>query len=454
MTSTKRAGGSSAPPKACGNSRRNNPCSTSAATTGSVSSRRRSISSAAAVSRGPNARAAASGSPPPGSALGFLRFSTLIPGSRACAPIVTNSASGERERSALWRPRRAAASRGRAYRLLSLSPLRRRRESRPLCGSGAAGRFGSEARRDRADRSWLVDAQDHALADIKLVVNAVLADIAGSQILPDDDDADARIDDDAALDVGLEDAGLAQTSEMIELRYVAAGIEAKQGIVERRLQHQRVGTAEARLVELGHRLDRVVQGTIDLRPVAAGDMQAALDRQQTGDAEILLSAIDEFLLALGDRLGGVLGRRQVERQASFEIGGDAADAELKALAQHRHRDRAAHHGAGLIGLGLAAVIVMADLDRGQPDPERALEIEKPAAGQAIARRLDDGLVDRPPHRLGERRPLAAQIVHRYSPLSRPTVKPRSPRPPPRAAGAAAPCSAAVSTAVSGPSLYR
>ena len=49
--------------------------------------------------------------------------------------------------------------------------------------------------------------------------------------------------------------------------------------------------------------------------------------------------------------------------------------------------------AGLGRLGLA-VFVVADLDRGQADPERPLDVEEPAGGQAFARGLDRRVVDR------------------------------------------------------------
>src|SRR5581483_6849960 len=68
-------------------------------------------------------------------------------------------------------------------------------------------------------------------------------------------------------------------------------------------------------------------------------------------------------------------------------------------------------GTGIARPRLAAVIVVADLDRGQPGAERAFDVEEAPSGQAVARRLDRGLVDRPPDRIGKGRQRAIEIVH-------------------------------------------
>src|SRR6185312_6434212 len=111
------------------------------------------------------------------------------------------------------------------------------------------------------------------------------------------------------------------------------------------------------------------------------------------EVAIGLAAIDEILLAVGHGLGGVLSRAQIKRLAVLEMAGNAADAELEALAQHRHRDSAPHHRAGLAFLRRSAIIVVADLDRGEARPERPLEIEEAPPGQLVARRPDSGRVD-------------------------------------------------------------
>jgi hypothetical protein len=46
---------------------------------------------------------------------------------------------------------------------------------------------------DRADRARLVDAQHEALAEIKVIVDAVLAGVAGAQVLPEDEDAEEPV---------------------------------------------------------------------------------------------------------------------------------------------------------------------------------------------------------------------------------------------------------------------
>src|SRR5205823_13581308 len=96
-------------------------------------------------------------------------------------------------------------------------------------------------------------------------------------------------------------------------------------------------------------------------------------RQQSGETESRLAAIDELFLAVGDRLGRVLGRAQIERLTVFDMRGDPTDAEPEALAQHRQRDRAAHDRPGFTRTRFSAVIVVADLDRGDAGAERDFE---------------------------------------------------------------------------------
>ena len=50
----------------------------------------------------------------------------------------------------------------------------------------------------RADRARFVDAQNNALGQIELVVDPILPDVSGSQILAEDEGSDARIHEDAA----------------------------------------------------------------------------------------------------------------------------------------------------------------------------------------------------------------------------------------------------------------
>src|SRR6185437_16407941 len=93
-------------------------------------------------------------------------------------------------------------------------------------GSAAAPRraaIGSAAWRNGADRLGLVDAEHDTLAEIKVVVNAVLAHIAGAQILAEDKHAEPRIDYHGALDRRLVDAARAQPPQMFELQHVGAG---------------------------------------------------------------------------------------------------------------------------------------------------------------------------------------------------------------------------------------
>ncbi len=73
-----------------------------------------------------------------------------------------------------------------------------------------------------------------------------------------------------------------------------------------------------RIIELGHRGEHVTERPLDRCPVPVVELLPAFMRQEAGKAEIRLAAIDELLLAIGNRLGGVLRRRQIERLANFQ----------------------------------------------------------------------------------------------------------------------------------------
>jgi hypothetical protein len=72
-------------------------------------------------------------------------------------------------------------------------------------------------------------------------MHSVLSNVAGLQILPRYQGADARVDEDAALDRRLVDAEGAEMPQMLDLRDVSARIEGEQPILERRRQCQRIG---------------------------------------------------------------------------------------------------------------------------------------------------------------------------------------------------------------------
>jgi hypothetical protein len=127
---------------------------------------------------------------------------------------------------------------------------------------------------------------------------------------------------------------------------------------------------------------------------------------------------------------------------------------MKALAQHRQRDRAPHHGASFVGARLAAVIVVADLDRGQPDPERPFEVQKSPRRQLVARRACRGGVDHLPDLGRKRRLVAVEAVHHRASFSEPIVTMLLPRLVGGAPLALCPASTAFSIPVIGPSLNR
>src|SRR5947207_11490622 len=137
------------------------------------------------------------------------------------------------------------------------------------------------------------------------------------------------------------------------------------------------------------------------------------------------------------------------------MGRVAPDAELKALAQHRKRDRPSHDGAGLLGSGLAAVIVIADLDRGEPHPERPFEIEITPGRQLIARRARRGLIDHLPDFAREGRLVAVEGVHHRAPFKEPIVPTAPPdRAPSAGPGPLSAASAAFSMPGMGVSVKR
>ena len=66
-------------------------------------------------------------------------------------------------------------------------------------------------------------AADDAFRQVELVVNAVLGDVAGAQVLSHDQRTDARIDNHAALDRCLMDAAREQPAQVLELQQVGPG---------------------------------------------------------------------------------------------------------------------------------------------------------------------------------------------------------------------------------------
>src|SRR5262249_16000805 len=167
--------------------------------------------------------------------------------------------------------------------------------------AGSALAACARRRGDDTDRPRIVDAQDEAFSEVELVMDAVLRREPGTQILADDEHADTRIDEDAALDRRLEDAARAQPPQMLELQRGAARVKAKERSVERGGQSGRIGPGIARLVEHCDRGEHVLERTVDRRPVAAGVALPALAGEQAGQAELALTAIDELVLAVGDR---------------------------------------------------------------------------------------------------------------------------------------------------------
>ena len=146
----------------------------------------------------------------------------------------------------------------------------------------------------------------------------------------------------------LVDAAGAQPPQMLELQHVGAGVEPEQRVVERRRQHQAVGTAKAALVELRRGGERVLQGAVERRP-SRRLRRADVRRPSTGRAGRNRAGRNRpcALRASATASARGLYRAQIDRLAVFDMGGDAADAELKALPQHRHRHGAADHRAGV-----------------------------------------------------------------------------------------------------------
>src|SRR5204862_3378249 len=109
--------------------------------------------------------------------------------------------------------------------------------------------------------------------------------------------------------------------------------------------------------------------------------------------------------------------------------------------------------AGCVGARLPAIIVIADLDRGQTDSERSFEVEKPPCRQLVARRARRGGVDYLPDLGGKRRLVAVEAVHHRVSFKEPIVT-MLPRLDGGASPALCPASTARSMPVIGPSLNR
>jgi hypothetical protein len=150
---------------------------------------------------------------------------------------------------------------------------------------------------------------------------------------------------------------------------------------------------------LGDGGEHVAERAVDRSPVAALELLPTLVRQQSGKPEVGLTPVDELLLAIGNRLGGILCRRQVERLAVFQKTGDSPNAEPKGSPQHRYGYSAPHDGAGFVGGRLAAIIVVSGFYGCKPDPEGAPKFEKAATRKAVTRGLGGSLVDLSPNLL-------------------------------------------------------
>jgi hypothetical protein len=82
-----------------------------------------------------------------------------------------------------------------------------------------------------------------------MIVHPVLAGIAGHQVLTNDESADARVDQDAAVDGRFIYTALAQASQVFELQHIGAGVAPKKTVVERMRQGQGIRAAKALGVE-------------------------------------------------------------------------------------------------------------------------------------------------------------------------------------------------------------
>jgi hypothetical protein len=91
---------------------------------------------------------------------------------------------------------------------------------------------------------------------------------------------------------------------------------AEEPVIERRSQCQRVWPPIPGIIELGHRGEHAAERPLDGCPIPAFKLLPAFMRQKAGKAKIRLAAVDELLLAIGDRLSGVLRRCQIERLAA------------------------------------------------------------------------------------------------------------------------------------------
>jgi hypothetical protein len=63
-------------------------------------------------------------------------------------------------------------------------------------------------------------------------MHPVLADIAGHEILPDDELADSWVDQHTALDGSFVYPTLAEAAKVLELEHIGPGIASKEAIIE------------------------------------------------------------------------------------------------------------------------------------------------------------------------------------------------------------------------------
>src|SRR5690625_1313189 len=146
--------------------------------------------------------------------------------------------------------------------------------------------------------------------------------------------------------------------------------------------------------------------------------------EQAVQAELRLTVVDKFLLAMGDGFRGVLRWRQVERQPHLQVPLQAPHAQTEALAQHRHRDCSADHRARLIRRRLTAEVVGAEFQRGQPNAVGPVHFEKAPASQTVARRMSDRVIDMRPQGARKRGASTVEVSHDYLRLRSPMVKRR------------------------------
>src|SRR5215475_3921184 len=100
-------------------------------------------------------------------------------------------------------------------------------------------------------------------------MRGVGTEVSDLQILPENDRADIFGHQNAAVDIGFDDAPSAKSFEMLDLQEVGAGITAKQVVIQRRRQRQPVGSAIAFVVENIDCGDHVIQDLIYAAPIAS-----------------------------------------------------------------------------------------------------------------------------------------------------------------------------------------